>query len=156
MVKRNEPKKLCWNCDGNVSLQLTHCPYCNVDLTSTEKNQKEDYSSFKRKAPLEQEKRGVKIPKPPYASLASSEQGVSEEEWQKSLEKVEKEQTSESGKKEMIALLLLLPGVVFLLFGVLLMLFSQNGVLTLKWNESFAYFYFMGALPLLFLGWRLL
>ena len=59
-------------------------------------------------------------------------------------------------KKELVALLLLIPGVAFFLFALLILFFSKEGVLTLQWKESFAYFYFIGALPLIILGIRAL
>ena len=61
-----------------------------------------------------------------------------------------------SGKREMIVFLLLLPGVVFFLFGLVLLLFSDEGALTLTWSQNLAIFYFLGSLPLIFLGWRAL
>ncbi len=140
MTKKNE-KRLCWNCDGSVSHHLTLCPYCGVDLT-----QKPDNGS-------------------PFKSFVSAkspfEMAVSEEEWKKALEeekevppKEKQEESQKETKQEMTALLLLLPGIVFLLFGLALILFSHDGVISLRWNQNVAYFYLIGALPLLYLGWR--
>lgn len=160
MGKKNE-KKLCWNCDGNVPISLDQCPYCGTDLTkkpdlqeTTPSLQGPAYLGHSFQRSLQEDS----IPKSPYGNLA-----VSEEEWNQTLESEQIEAKEENedghpskGKSEMIALLLLLPGVVFFLFGLILLLFSDNGVLTLQWNQSFAYFYFLGALPLLILGWKAL
>jgi hypothetical protein len=162
MPKKND-KRLCWNCDGSVSLHLSQCPYCGVDLSLTpeangDKNPFQNFTSpFQSSASIDQS-----IPKPPFANVFSQDTSVSEEEWNQSLGeeadgiKSEDIELSTTTKREMIALLLLLPGVVFFLFGLALILFSSEGVLTLEWNQSFAYFYFLGAVPLLFLGWRAL
>ncbi len=159
MSKKND-KRLCWNCDGSVSLHLTQCPYCGVDLTrdSGEKGEKASFSSFA--SPFQSAPTAVdaSIPKPPFSNISA----VSEDEWNHALgeegEAVESEEEVgfSTTRREMIALLLLLPGVVFFLFGLALFLFSSDGVLTLKWSQSFAYYYFIGAIPLLFLGWRAL
>lgn len=102
------------------------------------------------------------IPKPPYSPLLDRFSfQVSEDEWNKAMENEQKRDlpkgeapSSPFQRKEMIALLLLLPGVVFFLFGLALTLFCSDGILTLKWNQNLAYFYFLGAVPLLYLGWR--
>ncbi|MCC5831966.1 MAG: hypothetical protein JJU12_02865 [Chlamydiales bacterium] len=162
MTKKND-KRLCWNCDGSVSIHLAQCPYCGVDLSQTreqsgEKDLFQGFTNpFQNSSPVDQS-----IPKPPFACVFNQELTVSEDEWNQSFKeeaeesKKEEEKLSITTKREMIALLLLLPGVVFFLFGLTLFLFSSDGVLTLEWNQSFAYFYFLGAVPLLFLGWRAL
>ncbi len=63
-----------------------------------------------------------------------------------------------SSKQELIkpdiAPWLLLPGAVFFLFGLALYLFSQEGILTLRWNASYWSYYLVLSLPLLYFGWR--
>lgn len=162
MNKKND-KRLCWNCDGSVPHHLGQCPYCGVDLTHVEKERSDNahfsgfsspYQAARVDSPAKQS-----IPTPPFSGAFS--QDVTEEEWNAALGEEEEvtqkeEELTLSSRREMIALLLLLPGVVFFLFGLALLLFSSKGVLTLEWNQNFAYFYFLGAVPLLFLGWRAL
>lgn len=137
---QKQDKKLCWNCDGYVHLSLEKCPYCNIDLVENAT------SAFDQKAF-----------DPPYSTTAK-ELSISEDEWNKALEKGQEQKTAaeKPASKEKMALLLLLPGVVFFLFGLILFFFSKEGTLTLQWRESFAIFYLAGAAPLLFLGWRAL
>ncbi len=162
MTKKND-KRLCWNCDGSVSLHLANCPYCGVDLSLTPEKHGDNSnpfqgfaSPFQNADPLDKS-----VPTPPYGHAFNQDIAVSEDEWNQSLgEEADspknEEELSTSTKREMVALLLLLPGVVFFLFGLALMLFSSDGILTLEWNQSLAMFYFLGAIPLLFLGWRAL
>lgn len=104
------------------------------------------------------------VPKPPYPSSGPSYGGdyaVSRDEWNRALESESQDEREENGegsppRTDMIALLLLIPGVAFLLFGLAIMLFSRDGMLTLQWKQSFSLFYFIGAIPLLTLGWRAL
>lgn len=137
---QKQDKKLCWNCDGYVHLSLEKCPYCNTDLVENATG------AFDQKAF-----------EPPYSTTAK-ELAISEEDWNKALEKGEtkKEEEIKPTNKEKLALILLLPGVVFFFFGLILFFFSKEGTLTLQWRESFAIFYLAGAIPLLFLGWRAL
>lgn len=162
MNKKND-KRLCWNCDGAVSLHLGQCPYCGVDLSQPQQQQEGEKTPFQGFVNPFQSQKDEGIFKPPYANAFNTDLSVSQEEWNQTLgEEVEaeKEQDEEelpaTTRKEMVALLLLLPGIVFFLFALALLFFSSNGVLTLQWNQSFAYFYFFGAIPLLYLGWRAL
>lgn len=148
MAKKND--RLCWNCDANVNLLLTHCPYCGVDLAAQE-GERVPYS-------MASSAREEAIPAPPYATASPhihAEPTLSKEEWNQALKEEEgREEAYHTTKSELLALLLLLPGIVFLLFGFALFLFSHDGVLTLQWNQGSAYLYLLGALPLLFFGWR--
>jgi hypothetical protein len=159
MSKKND-KRLCWNCNGNVGLYLDKCPYCAVDLNTTTHLQ--DQSAFNPPfAPLVVP--NVETPPPsPYAHL--DPYNASNKEWEEALEGKqkkepqvkEKQKTEEKEKNEIFALFLLLPGIVFFLFGIALLLFSKGGVFTLQWNQNFAYFYFIGSIPLIFLGYKAL
>lgn len=56
----------------------------------------------------------------------------------------------------LLPMFLLIPGVFFLLFGMIMFLFSREGVLSLSWDAHYWFIYLGGALPLLYYGWRLL
>lgn len=132
---KKEEKRLCWNCDGYVSFDSERCPYCASELASPNNDQN--------------------IPEPPYAPPA--EFSVTKEEWDNALvsEKNEPQKTTPPKKNELVALILLLPGVFLVLFALLLLFCSKNGSLTLEWKENFAFIYLMGAAPLIILGLRL-
>lgn len=154
MNKKND-KRLCWNCEGNVSHHIAQCPYCGVDLSQPPPP--DTGAIFKGYGNPFQSASQQGVPQPPYAKNPNENLTVMHEEWNTALqeEKEEKENVPRH-KPETIALLLLLPGIVFLLFGIVLVFFSKDGVLTLKWNQNVAYFYFLGGGPLLYLGWRAL
>ena len=163
MSKKND-KKLCWSCEGKVELDAERCPYCGTDLAIAASGVKlGDSSSFSATmaAPYAMAQTSMEEPpKPPYVGFNSFT--PSNKEWEEALQGDPKvhEKQEESGlleeKKELFALLLLLPGIVFLLFGIALLLFSKEGVFTLRWQQNFSYFYFIGALPLLYLGYKAL
>ena len=60
----------------------------------------------------------------------------------------------EEGRGVVVPMLLLLPGVFFLLFSLILLLFSNHGLLTLQWKAQYWFIYAGVALPLLYFGWR--
>lgn len=137
-MKKND-KRICWNCEGEVSLHLPDCPYCGAELSAPN-------SSF---APPRE------LGDPFQTAPNTGNRKIEQKEWEEALDTTPKQKvTSLPGKGDWISLILLLPGVVFALFGLLLLFFSEEGVLTLHWNKNLAFFYFLGAVPLIFLGWR--
>jgi hypothetical protein len=157
MSKKND-KRLCWNCEGNVSHHLSQCPYCGVDLTQPK--EREESNVFQGFGSPFQSAPDQNIPQPPYARTQTKDFIVTEEEWNTTLnqgkEESKEEDTAPTTKREIIAFLLIMPGIVFFLFALALIFFSNKGVLTLQWNQNVAYFYFLGAIPLIYLGWRAL
>jgi hypothetical protein len=152
MSKKND-KRLCWNCEGNVSHHLSQCPYCGVDVTHPQL--RDENNPFKGFGNQFQSNTKQEIPQPPYAKEQTKEYAVTKEELSLNAEKeITKEESPLTTKREIKAFLLLFPGIIFCLFGLALILFSSDGVLTLQWNQNVAYFYFLGATPLLYLGWR--
>jgi hypothetical protein len=135
-------KKLCWNCEGRVSLAEENCPYCAVYLgpAPDENGESKD------------------ILAPPYRLVESEEETVpaspyaSEKEEEK--EEVDLSAAKTDIKEVVLPLSLLSAGTLFFLFGLVLLVFSNQGVLTLTWNGDYWYFYLISAVPMLFFGWR--
>jgi hypothetical protein len=155
MTKKNE-KRLCWNCEGNISQHISQCIYCGVDLTQPMvRNEENVFKGFT--TPFQTQGIDQEIPQPPYATASTKEISVTDEEWNAALhadKEAGQKESAPTRQKDMIAFLLLFPGIIFFLFALVLIFFSSDGVLALQWNRNVAYFYFLGAAPLLFLGWR--
>ena len=128
-------RKLCWNCEGSVHVRATKCPFCGSEL------------SAETPAPSSPYNAQTAVPAPPYSAPAfegaQPEPALAAE--------TPKEDLSRS---VVLPMLLLLPGVFFLLFGVLLALFATDGLLTLRWNARYWFVYCMLACPLLWFGWK--
>lgn len=153
-------RKLCWNCEGSVHIQATKCAYCGTDLTI-------DSSPV-----LVQSSTDSDVPLPPFPAhtepeapepvtqlaqdVFSNMEDPHEVATRLAKAKLEKEVSEEATKGVILPMLLLLPGAFFLLFGMILLLFSSNGFLTLRWNAHYWTLYFVVAIPLLYLGWRAL
>lgn len=139
--------KLCWNCEANVLMTQEICPYCGVTIqTPSLEGQREEF------APpyLMGAQKTQQIPTSPYASEDAEEK--ENEEQQELLE----DEAVDDFKKFLFAMFLMLAGSVFLIFGVVLAIFSKNGVLTLQWNGDLWYVYLALALPMLLMGLRVL
>ncbi len=124
-------KKLCWNCEGDINLQASRCPYCGVQVDSY----------------AEEEVEPLAAPEPRREPFAQS---LQERHEPLSLEPEEPREKSDS----LSPLLLILPGVVFLVFGLALLLFSKDGYFTLRWNASYCWLFLCASAPLLYYGWR--
>lgn len=140
-------KKLCWNCEGRVGLEEQNCPFCAVYLGP---------------APNDAGERKDDILAPPYKIVDSHESenslathySVNETESVKVAEMPTEVKASSDIQNVALPITFLSGGLVFLLFGLILYLFSSNGVFTLTWNGSYWYLYFAIAIPLLVFGWK--
>lgn len=144
--------KLCWNCEGEVHIQSFQCHHCGSDLTP----QEQEHNAF---APpyqtSEASNDSPSIPKPPYPiNYSHPELSVTEEEWNGSPATPVEESGSveETAKTLVLTLLLLTTGSVFFLFSLVLLLFSHDGILTLRWNSEHWPLYLIVAIVSLFYG----
>lgn len=146
-------KKLCWNCEGNVSREIDNCPYCGVYLHAADQEENSNWNpSYRPSSKLEE------IPSPLYKMQPedSSEQESIEEEENND----EDDRSFAWGallthfKRDICPVLFLMGGSIFFLFGIVLLLFSQNGTFTLQWKERDGLYFLVFALPLMILGWR--
>lgn len=134
-----EKKKMCWSCEGNVPFSAETCPFCGVSLEHI--TPQKDYKSPYRLAKPE-ETEAI-----PVAPIAKSDDTA----------EMEEDPLASQTKKVMITLACLSIGVMFLIFGTVLFLFSgSDGMLVLKWDGHYWYVYLVIGLPLLIVGWRTL
>ena len=153
-------KKLCWNCEGNVARNIDNCPYCGVYLHASELEEENNSwnPSYRPSSKTEE------IPTPIYQMQEEDDEGESQEHdihyEQESSEK--KEETFAWGalfeqlKRDLFPTLFLMAGSVFFLFGIVLLLFSQNGTLTLQWQWGYSFYFLGAAIPLIGFGWKYL
>lgn len=141
-------QKLCWNCEASVSLAEENCPYCAVYLGPATIT---GYEEEEELAPPYKMEETQEVPASPF----EAEKPVAKKE-----EYVEDEPLVHQSNGEMsvvaIPMSLLLGGTVFFLFGIILYLFSREGVFTLHWNGEYWYLYQLLALPMLYFGWKAL
>lgn len=147
-MNKSQKKRLCWNCEGSVSISEETCPFCGVSvvpafLEGAGAEFAPPYFSYAEN--------DLDIPKSPFAG---HEEFAEPENREFAKEAEEGEIDVDEFKRVAIAVTLLLSGSVFFLFSMALGLFSHNGLFTLQWDGSYWYLYTILALPLLFIGWR--
>lgn len=149
MMSTKTKKKLCWNCEGNVSLDDEACPYCGVSLdvsplAGTDPNTHAFASPFKPSTPSE-----PIIPKAPYAMHSESKEATIPTE--------EPDFALSDLHRTLLTLLSLSLGTILIIFGAILFLFSDaHGIFTLHWHGTYWYLYLVVGLPLIYFGWKTL
>lgn len=140
-------KKLCWQCEGSIDRHMDNCPYCGVYVHAQEDESNSSWNpSFSLKLLSKEKKESAaekKEPEPMGETAAVKETPVEVNPF-------------EHIKTEIMPLALLLAGSCFFLFAIVLLLFSHEGTLTLRWNGDNWIYYMLVALPSLFFGWRTL
>lgn len=149
-------QKLCWNCEARVDFGVESCPSCGVYLSTSPLLEQSAAVSTNYSTPPyryvanEQE---TQIPESPYNFQDPVPQpAVSEEK--KVVYTEEASTTPVLWKLELMPMGLLLTGSIFSLFGLVLLLFSTDGELTLRWNGEYWYLYLLLGVPFLTFGWR--
>lgn len=142
-------KKLCWNCEGRVSLEEENCPYCAVYLGPAPNEKGGGYDPLAPPYRLVESEEEQEVPPSPYAAHEPTKTGE-----QSAQEPVELETASSDLKRVVMPVAMLSAGAMFFVFGLILFVFSEEGTFTLTWNGEHWYYYLVFALPMLFLGWR--
>ena len=176
-----EHTKVCWSCEANVSHNATYCPFCGSDLLTSENDSKD--MSLKgdgrfQSQPLEESL--ASLYKPPYSVRNKQGLGVPDHREKTSFtqvtppkedplfqgydqtEKKENKTVQEAAKAEepmqgvMWPLLLLSIGINLSLLGLLVLIFSKEGVVHLQWNMRYWFYYILFGISMSYLGIRCL
>lgn len=143
-------KKLCWNCEGNVSREMDNCPYCGVYVHSLEQ---EGIGGWNVPYPTPSTSDSEEVPSPLYKLHETTE---AEDQVDLDESSYPSESIYHQLKKDVLPILLLMSGSLFFLFGIVLLLFSNNGTLTLQWNGNHWPYFLFVSLPCVYLGWKYL
>lgn len=141
-------RKLCWNCEGNVSLQEENCPFCGVYLSPSDEDISDEGIEDLFSPPYQSYEEEQQIPSSPY-------QFEEEKKEEAAVHSSEVAATPVEGVKSVVMpLTLLLSGTVFFLFGIALFLFSRGGYFILRWNGAYWHLYLFAGLAALIFGWK--
>jgi hypothetical protein len=138
-MKLKKRQKLCLNCEGEVDLDVIVCPFCAADLSEEKREKVEDQSSRFSGNHLS-------------ASLYPAQ--PNERESPEEICAEEKEISEEPIYRTAGIVALFALGVQLFLFSLMLVIFSHEGVLLLKWSSRFWFLYLFASIPLLLFGYR--
>ncbi|WP_148258922.1 zinc ribbon domain-containing protein [Simkania negevensis] len=182
-MKQVDRTKVCWSCEADVSYEATYCPFCGTDLlTSTIEPKEEQPRQDERFSTQSLEESLASLYKPPYSVRNKQGLGVPDEREEPSFKQVKppredplfqtydppkakepiqpppqpKAITEEKGSERggVLPLLLLSIGINLSLLGLLILLFSKEGVVNLQWSSHYWFIYLLIGLPTTYFGVR--
>jgi hypothetical protein len=151
-------KKLCWNCDGSANLEVENCPYCGVYLSplGTGGEEKEGIFAPPYRMVVKEDEEEV-----PAVAYSTQEQATKEENTDEGIGAsaqmtVPETESGDEMRKVLLCSVLLSGGSILMLFAGVLWLFSQENMLTLRWDSSYWSLYLLIGFPMLAFGCWLL
>ncbi len=143
-MKPKKRQKLCHNCEASIDVDVIVCPFCAADLREERPEEKTNsYLSIKEASQVSQ-------------SLYSSDFVKAHPKEEVLTEDAPSAEVESNAKTSSVFLptILFTLGVQLFLFGLLVLLFSHKGVVILKWDARFWFFYILMAIPFLIFGYR--
>jgi hypothetical protein len=159
MMKPKKRQKLCYNCEGEVDLDVIVCPYCASDLR--EEKPELQRSAFSASASsVKQLNTEHSLYPPQYAEERQEvedgpifiEQRPSREPQIHVIE--EEEEEVEGARSLLVPIVLLTSGMHLFVLALALLLLSDQGTLILKWDARFWILYLIASAPLMLFGYR--
>ncbi len=138
---------MCYNCEGEVDLDVIVCPFCAADLR--EEKPELQHSTYNPAVSVKNLGTQQSLYPPQFVpkSVEAAEEAVA----------ADPPIAEESGHEEKGIIgptILVTLGVQLLLFGLFMGLFSTKGVMILKWDARLWYFYVLSSIPLLVFGYK--
>jgi len=140
-MKPKKQQKICYNCNGQVDLEVIVCPFCGTDLL-------EEFDAGLDPQEEFETKQKSLSPQETIASLYPAPYQVnSEEEEQGSQTANQKIKSKESDKKISLEYIVFIFALNFLSIGILLFVFSDDGKVQLELTSKYwILFVIIGAL----------
>ncbi|NGX63535.1 MAG: hypothetical protein KR126chlam6_00947 [Candidatus Anoxychlamydiales bacterium] len=159
---QNERTKMCPSCHGNAPLHVDICPYCANSFFEKNETISNENISQDNSSTLSYEETLTSLYPPPYKPKViptSTNNNISDEEEDihKEMRQVndsDGEVVEEREKNSLIPIVLFWLGVNILVFSIILIFFSTDGVLYLKWNTKYWFLYSFISIPLIYLGFK--
>lgn len=151
-MQPNQRTKMCPNCEGNVAMEVSICPYCGSSLFSQNPSLPNQKTGDSVKSLSNEETLASLYPPPYKTKIMESVDSLEQVEENKSVE--QKEDIKEFEKKSLLPTILFWVGANLLIFSLILLFFSKDGFLCLKWNSTYWYLYTLLSIPLLYFGFK--
>jgi hypothetical protein len=147
-MKAKKRQKMCYNCEGEIDLDVIVCPFCAADLRAEKPEQQR--TPYNPAASVKNLNTQQSLYPPHYAPKAQEEEPSEAFAEEPALSIAE----TDEPKNIFGPTILITLGAQLLLFGLLMFLFSHKGSLILKWDARFWFFYVLASIPLLIFGYK--
>ena len=142
---------MCYNCEGEIDLDVIVCPFCAADLREEKPEQLRP--SYNPSVAVKNLNTHQSLYPPHYAPKVALEEEEAPPA-QPQQEAVILEEEPEESRNVWGPTVLLTLGAQLLLFGILLLLFSHKGTVILKWDATLWFIYVVASIPLLIFGYK--
>lgn len=146
-MKPKKRQKLCHNCEGEIDLDVIVCPFCAADLR--EEKPEQAYSPFVTTSSVLSQKESVQSLYP-NMNLDIDAQEDSEDGSFSESPKIEEDKKA----GVVLPIMLFTLGAQLFVLSLLMALFSSKGVIILKWDARFWFFYLFASVPFLIFGYK--
>lgn len=150
-MKPKKRQKLCHNCEGEIDIDVIVCPFCAADLRDDKPEQR--YSSYVSTTQQMSQKHTMQ---PLYPVQENRVEPIYKEPAPEEIGVMEQEVVEEKKNAIFTPTILFTVGVQLCIFGLLMLLFSHKGVVILKWDARFWFFYVFASIPFLVFGYKAL
>jgi len=150
-MQQPQRTKMCPNCEGDVGMEMSICPYCGSSVFNKNEKLANQKVSDDVKT-LSYEETLASLYPPPYKPKVIDTPTSYEKE--ETNNETEKEEFQENEKASLVPTVLFWIGVNVLVFSLILFFFSKDGFLYFKWNASFWYLYSLISFPFLYFGFK--
>ncbi len=147
-MKPKKRQKICFNCDGEIDLDVIVCPYCAADLREEKPEQQRPIF------PPEGTTKNQKTMESLYPSSPRIHADLPQEDAPAAPAEAIEEPSEAKSKNIFGPTILFTLGVQLCLFGLLMVLFSHKGVMVLRWDARLWFLYVFASIPLLVFGYR--
>lgn len=133
---------MCYNCEGEIDLDVIVCPFCAADLR--EEKPEQQVPSYNPAGTL----KNLNTQQSLYPTQSPTKVRQEEEPQMSPIEE------EEEPKNIVVPTILMTLGAQLILFGLLMLIFSSNGAMILKWDARLWYFYVLASIPFLIFGYK--
>lgn len=146
----NQPKKMCVFCHAQVAIDTRTCPFCRAQFDQMHTSENESKMSFNRSSLSEKQTLDSLYPPPYQPKMERIEDEVEDTP-------TEEPQAHKVVPKQspLLPIFLFSLGSQLFVFSIFLLLFSEEGMLLLRWKASLWYLYSLVAVGFLVIGYKL-
>lgn len=146
-MKTKKRQKLCYNCEGEVDMDVIVCPFCAADLRDEKPElSRADYDPISPTRNMPHQP--LYPPRHPPAEEEPLEENITPHSYLPKQEELEEE------KSPLSSIFLLALGSQLFLLSIFMLVFSQKGTLFLSWDARYWLLYFLAAVPLIGFGYK--
>ena len=156
MMKPKKRQKLCYNCEGEVDLDVIVCPFCASDLRE-EKPELQRSAFSASVSSVKQLNTEQSLYPPSYIEREVVEQRTYTEQrpsLDSQIPEIEEEIEPAGVQNMLVPVVLLTCGMHLFMLALALLFLSDQGMLILKWDARFWILYLIASAPLMVFGYR--